>query len=269
MSSKEGSNSFLKEFYESPQVPFDGIGKKIVDMAVPEKLQKKSRIQEVKELAKDLSAEGSGKDLLFEDDLFEVDTEMYRSGEKKKLSKRTICGFFMLLILIPATIAFGIYFMGDRKYYFISLAIMFYAILPFLMIFEGRKPQAREIIVLATMAAIACAGRAAFFMVPNFKPIAAIVIISGIAFGAESGFLVGALTMLVSNFMFGQGPWTPWQMFAMGFMGFLAGLLNRKGLLPAKRGSLSLFGFLATFFVYGGIMNPAALFMSTYGFTWA
>ena len=108
----------------------------------------------------------------------------------------------------------------------------------------------------------------AFFMIPSFKPIIAIVIISAIAFGGEAGFLVGAMTMVVSNFLFGQGPWTPWQMFAMGFIGFLSGILYRIGLLPTKRLSLCIYGFLVTVFIYGGIMNPAALFMSVYDFTW-
>lgn len=133
-------------------------------------------------------------------------------------------------------------------------------------------PETKEnetvLMILATMAALACAGRAAFFMLPNFKPIIAVVIVSGIAFGGEAGFLVGAMTMLVSNFLFGQGPWTPWQMFAMGFIGFLSGILYQKGWLPTRRFRLSFYGFLVTVFLYGGIMNPAAMFMSMYEFTW-
>ena len=186
-----------------------------------------------------------------------------------------------MLVAIPLTIAVGFYVMdvaavgtvfekifGPRKYYFISLVIIMYSLLPFFMVFEGRKPQVRELVVLATMVALATAGRAAFFMIPSFKPIIAIVIISSIAFGGEAGFLVGAMTMVVSNFLFGQGPWTPWQMFAMGFIGFLSGILYRIGLLPTKRLSLCIYGFLVTVFIYGGIMNPAALFMSVYDFTW-
>lgn len=146
--------------------------------------------------------------------------------------------------------------------------IVIYAMIPFFMVFEGRKPQARELIVLATLSALATAGRGAFFMIPNFKPIIAIVIISGISFGAESGFLVGAVTMLVSNFLFGQGPWTPWQMLAMGMIGFVSGVLHRIGLLPAKRLTLCIYGFLVTVFIYGGIMNPAAVVMSVNEVTW-
>ena len=92
----------------------------------------------------------------------------------------------------------------------------------------------------------------------NFKPVMAVVIISGIAFGGETGFLVGAMTMLASNVMFSQGPWTPWQMFAMGIIGFLAGVFYRKGFLARSRTSLCVFGAICTLIIYGGIMNPAS-----------
>ena len=83
--------------------------------------------------------------------------------------------------------------------------------------------------------ALNVAGRAAFFMLPEFKPVVAMTILAGVAFGGETGFLVGAMTMLVSNMLFSQGPWTPWQMFAMGIIGWLAGVLYRKGVL--RRGA--------------------------------
>ena len=89
----------------------------------------------------------------------------------------------------------------------------------------------------------------------------ALTIIAGVAFGGETGFLVGAMTMLTSNVLFSQGPWTPWQMFAMGIIGFLAGVLFRKGLLLRSRGSLCVFGALSAIVVYGGIMNPASALM--------
>ena len=115
--------------------------------------------------------------------------------------------------------------------------------------------------VLAVMAGIAVAGRAAFFMLPQFKPVTAIVIITAVCFGAESGFLVGALSGFVSNFFMGQGPWTPYQMFAWGIIGFLAGILFTKGKLKATRTSLCVYGFLSTFFIYGFIMNTASPLM--------
>lgn len=181
--------------------------------------------------------------------------------DKRQLSKRTKAAMFMILMVIPLTIYTGIYYLGDRKYYFISMLIILETMLPFVMIFESRKPQARELIVIAVLCAIAVAGRSAFFMLPHFKPVAAIVIIAGVAFGGEAGFLVGAVTGFVSNMFFGQGPWTPWQMFAFGIIGFLAGVLFRKGYLRRNTIALCIFGGFAAFFIYGGIMNPAAVLM--------
>lgn len=175
-----------------------------------------------------------------------------------KLPRRTVAAAGMILLLIPLTIFVGVVYLGDRKYYFISLLVMLECMLPFFLLFEGRKPQARELVLIAALCAMGVAGRAAFFMLPQFKPVMALVILSGVALGGESGFLVGAVTMLASNVMFGQGPWTPWQMFAMGIVGFLAGVLFRKGLLRRTRLSLAVFGGLAAVLIYGGIMNPAS-----------
>ncbi len=180
---------------------------------------------------------------------------------KRHLSKRTLAAVVIILLVIPLTIYIGIYYLGDRKYYFISMLIILETMLPFVMVFESRKPQARELIVIAVLCAIGVAGRAAFFMLPQFKPVVAVVIIAGVAFGGESGFLVGAVTGFVSNMFFGQGPWTPWQMFAFGIVGFLAGVLFQKGILRRNTAALCIFGGLATFIIYGGIMNPAAVLM--------
>ena len=179
----------------------------------------------------------------------------------RKFSKRTLFAVFLILIMIPLTICAGVFFFDDRKYYFTSIMIIIETMLPFLMIFETRKPKARELIVISVLCAIAVAGRAVFFMLPQFKPVIAIVIISGVCFGSETGFLVGAVTGFVSNFFFGQGPWTPWQMFAFGIIGFIAGILFGKGFIRNTKVSLSIFGFLSTFIIYGGIMNPASIIM--------
>ncbi len=188
--------------------------------------------------------------------------------DKRQLSKRTVTAAVLILLLIPLTIYIGVFYLGDRKYYFISLLIILETMLPFVMIFEGRKPQARELVIIASLCGIGVAGRAAFFMLPQFKPVAAMVIISSVAFGGESGFLVGAMTMFLSNMLYGQGPWTPWQMFAMGVIGFLSGVLFRKGLLRRDRVSLAVFGGVSVFLVYGGIMNPASVLMFQSKVSW-
>ena len=173
------------------------------------------------------------------------------------LSKRTAVAAAIVLLAIPITIYTGFYFFGERKYYFTSLMIIIETMIPFAMVFERRKPQARELVIIAVLCAIAVAGRAAFFMLPQFKPVVALVIIAGVAFGGESGFLVGAMTGFASNMFFGQGPWTPWQMFAFGIIGFLAGILFRKGILRRTTASLAVYGALATLIIYGGIVTPA------------
>ena len=181
--------------------------------------------------------------------------------DKRRLRKRTIIAAIMILFLIPLTIFVGVYYLGDRKYYFISLMIILEALLPFALIFEGRKPQAREIVIISVLCGIAVTGRCAFAMIPQFKPVVALVIIAGVCFGGESGFLVGAITGFVSNFFFGQTPFTPWQMFAFAVIGFLAGVLFQKGILRRTKTELCIFGFLATLIIYGGIMNPASVIL--------
>ena len=178
-----------------------------------------------------------------------------------KLSTRTKITILLSLLLIPLTLWVGIRFGGGRKYMLISFAIIFETMLPFFLMFEGRKPQARELVILSVLSALAIGGRAVFFAMPGFKPVAAMVILTGVAFGAEAGFMVGTMTMFCSNVLFGQGPWTPWQMFAMGIMGLLAGICFRKGILHRERFSLSVFGGLVIFLIYGGIMNPASVLM--------
>ncbi len=188
--------------------------------------------------------------------------------KKSRASRRSIVAAVMILLTIPLTLFVGVHFMEGKKYYFIALLVLLEAMLPFFLLFEGRRPQARELVVIAVLCAIAVAARAAFFMLPQFKPVLALTIVAGVAFGGETGFLVGAMTMLLSNILFSQGPWTPFQMFAMGLAGFLAGALFHRGALPRSKGPLSVFGGLCAIFIYGGMMNPASVLMWADGLDW-
>lgn len=181
--------------------------------------------------------------------------------QQRNLNKRTVAAAVSILLFIPLTIFAGIFYLEDRQYNIVAMAILLECLIPFIIIFEGRKPKARELVTIAVLCAIGIAGRSMFFMLPQFKPILALTIIAGVAFGGETGFLVGAATMLTSNILFSQGPWTPWQMFAMGIIGFLAGVLFKKGWLRRTRVSLSVFGAFTAVLIYGGIMNPASLIM--------
>ncbi len=173
--------------------------------------------------------------------------------------KRAWLTILILLFVIPATI-YLCYRTGGRMYYLASLLIIAYTMIPFFLVFEKRRPQARELVVLAVLCALAVASRAAFKMVDHFKPMTAIIMISGIAFGPEAGFLVGAVSGFTSNFFFGQGPWTPWQMFAFGTGGFLAGLFFRLKLLSKNRLPLSIFGFFTVILVVGPLLDSSHLF---------
>ena len=174
----------------------------------------------------------------------------------KKRGKSSI--FFsvaVVLFLIPLTVLAGVYLLDDRKYYFISILVILEILALFIVRFEQRKPKAREIVLLAVLIGISVGGRMAFYMLPHFKPTLAIIMICGIAFGGETGFLVGALSAFVSNMFFGQGPWTPWQMMAMGLSGYLAGIFFRVRFIPKSKPMLTLFGMVVCLGIYGVIVN--------------
>ena len=172
------------------------------------------------------------------------------------------------ILIVPITVLIGFYFLDDRKYYFISLLIILETLCAFFYRFENKKVKLNELITIAVFCAIAVAGRIAFYMIPSVKPMIAVVIISGIVFGKNTGFLVGTISAFVSNIYFGQGPWTPWQMLASGVMGFLAGILFHNNKFKDNPIILCLFAFLGTLIFYGGIMNFYSLISYTNTITW-
>src|SRR6476646_6345514 len=100
--------------------------------------------------------------------------------------------------------------------------------------YERSRPPSRVVALVAALAALAIAGRIAFAAFPNVKPTTDIVIFAGFSLGGAAGFAVGALTALVSNFWFGQGPWTPWQMTAWGLCGLAGAALAARGKPPGR-----------------------------------
>ena len=190
-----------------------------------------------------------------------------REIERRKryhISRKNMIVTIVCILAAAATIWMGKAVLSDRKYYFISLLVLIEMMIPFGVAFETRKVSARDLVTVAVLCALAAVGRTAFFMIPNFNPVIAIVIISGVAFGCETGYITGAVTMLVSNMVFGQGPWTPWQMFSMGLVGFAAGLVFNNSKIRGEqltRLSLCVFGGFCCIIIYGGIMNPASVIM--------
>jgi energy-coupling factor transport system substrate-specific component len=127
--------------------------------------------------------------------------------------------------------------------------------------YERSRPPSQVVALVAALAALAIAGRIAFAAFPNVKPTTDIVILSGFALGPAPGFAVGALTALVSNFWFGQGPWTPWQMAGWGLCGVLGAALSLR---RREVGRLTLAIFCgAAGLAYGLLLNFSL--MATYG----
>jgi len=102
--------------------------------------------------------------------------------------------------------------------------------------YERRRPPARTVALVAAMAALAVVGRLAFAAVPGVKPTTDIVLFAGYALGGVPGFMVGAVTAVASNVIFGQGPWTLWQMVAWGAVGVGGAALARvqRGREPSR-----------------------------------
>jgi len=142
--------------------------------------------------------------------------------------KRTGVSALLIFLAIPfSMVALG-RLLGSNMYLIGSFLIVVYTLIPFIMVFENRKPKAREVVLIAMMSALTVVIHMFFHLTLPLQAGTAMVIISGISLGPEAGFLVGALSRLVCNFYMGQGPWTPWQMFCWGLLGFLAGLTFNK-----------------------------------------
>ena len=182
------------------------------------------------------------------------------------MKKSTFFSILAIFLLIPLALWLGTRVKG-RWYYLISTMIILELMVPFFLRFESRRPQARELVILAVMAALATVSRIVFSFSPFLKTITGIIMITGIAFGPEAGFLTGAVSAFASNFFFSQGPWTPWQMFAYGFGGFFAGLIFHRHRQWAKPWILAPFGFLTILLIVGPMLDTCTVFTMLTKFT--
>ena len=147
------------------------------------------------------------------------------AARKKRLKIATAVIFTAAPVLLGVS-----FFMNDSRWYMlISIVMLGVVMVPFFLVFEKRKPKAREIVLIAVLSAITVVVHVFFHIILPLQIGTALVIIAGIALGPEAGFLVGALSRFVCNFFMGQGLWTPWQMFCWGLLGFLAGLAFNRG----------------------------------------
>lgn len=159
------------------------------------------------------------------DELKKKNESHYMAAARKRLALTAV----LIFLVIPALIALTVFLGSKRLYLPLSLLILVMIMAPFFMIFERRKPRAREVVLIAMMSALTVASHTFFHIAFPVQIGTAMVIISGISLGPEAGFLIGAMSRFVCNFYMGQGAWTPWQMFCWGLLGFLAGLaFNRE-----------------------------------------
>ena len=145
-------------------------------------------------------------------------------------------------LVIPALVLGGALMLDEKRQMFTAFAVAVCAVLLFLAGIERRQIGARRMVLSAVMIALCVAGR----LIPFFKPVTALTVLTALYLGGEAGFLVGALSALLSNFYFGQGPWTPFQMLAWGLIGLFAGLLARP--LKKSRWLLLCYGLLSGVF---------------------
>ncbi|MHA6260440.1 ECF transporter S component [Sporosarcina sp. CAU 1771] len=172
-----------------------------------------------------------------------------------------IISILMLLMLVVSIVLFNY-----KAYLLLSLLMIGCIMLPFFARFEMREIAVREVVILAMLAAIAAVSRIPFAGIPSVQPTSFVIIMAGLVFGAESGFIVGAVAAVVSNFFLGQGPWTPWQMYAWGMMGMSAGLL-RNAWWMRKLWGKAVFGFVWGY-LFGWFMNMWIIVGNVENFTW-
>ena len=142
--------------------------------------------------------------------------------------KKRVLSCLIVLLAIPAVILLGNTVFSGVKYVYLTLLVSAMSLAPFLISFEKKEHTATYLVLIGALTALSVLGRVVFSVVPAFKPVSAMVVITAMYFGPEAGFLTGALSALLSNFYFGQGPWTVFQMAAWGLIGFFSGLLAQK-----------------------------------------
>lgn len=177
----------------------------------------------------------------------------------KKHARRNLISVLVFALFCPAVLVLSVRYLPSRYYYLSAVAVILLSLIPFLLSFERREIKTGEIVIISLLVALAIAGRAVMAFVPQIKPTAALVVVAGVAFGANVGFVVGSVTMFISNFIFGQGMFTPFQMLGLGLVGFLCGAVFRGRRAANNRMAVALTGAAAVFAIYGPIVDSCSV----------
>ncbi len=155
---------------------------------------------------------------------------------KKQLS-------LILVIFSILTVIAGVLLWQDQRYNLIIILVLIASMLAFYFQYEYSSVKTREVVIVSIMIALAVVGRMLFILLPSVKPVSALIIILAVVFGSQDGFLAGSLSALLSDFVFGMGPWTPFQMIAWGLIGYLAGMFSKQ--LYQNQWLLYLYGLIS------------------------
>lgn len=158
----------------------------------------------------------------------------------------------ILLIGMPMIVIVSAFFFPLKSYAAASVMMAFLSCVLLLLGFDKHTTHVRRVVLIAVMTGLSVLSRLVFAAVPGFKPVTAIVVLTAMYLGKEAGFMTGAFTALISNIFFGQGPYTPFQMLSLGFIGCLAGVFQKK--LKKKKVWLMIYGVLAGIF-YSMLMD--------------
>lgn len=150
------------------------------------------------------------------------------------------------------------------------ISILILVIFLFYLAFERTKPSATELVLIAELTAFCICARALFSFVPYFNPVMALIILSALALGSLKGFMIGSLTALLSNFIFGQGIWTFYQMAGWGLLGAIFGFAGRFLFAKTSKKTelgflkyivLCLTAFITIIFITGPLVDLSGVFM--------
>ncbi|KRL44726.1 metal ion ABC transporter, membrane-spanning subunit [Companilactobacillus mindensis DSM 14500] len=162
------------------------------------------------------------------------------------MNRRSISFLILAVVLLALMVIFS-----SKNYLLFSFGFLVLTLGIYFWRFEKAQHNSREVVFIAIVCALAVVGRIIFAALPAVKPELFILIMGAIVSGPETGFLMGTIIALTSNMYFGQGVWTPWQMFALGVIGLISGLmLNKK----TPTWILTVWGFVSAF-VMGWIMD--------------
>jgi len=159
---------------------------------------------------------------------------------------RKIITTLIYLVVVPLIIVLSYFLYNLKQYHILSLILAVLALGLLFLNFEKKDLKLEKLVLIAAFVALATVSRILFNVItilPGFNPVSAIIILIAIVFGGEVGFMVGALTAFISNNYLSHGPWTVFQMFSWGIIGYLSGLFSK--ILKKNKIILIIFGIFS------------------------